>query len=170
MEVILHRLCCQLLEKHGDFTKTAMVGLQPRGVTFANRLVHMLESHYGVKTMRFGHLDTTFFRDDFRRRDAPLQPNQTRIDFIVEDLKVVFVDDVLYTGRSTRAAMDAILSFGRPAEAELLVLIDRRFSRHLPIQADYVGRRVDSIDAERVVVQWKELQGEDKVTLTRAQK
>jgi len=84
----------------------------------------------------------------------------------VEDQKVVFIDDVLYTGRSVRAAMDAILSFGRPSKMELLTLIDRRFSRDLPIQPDYKGRQVDSIESQRVEVLWEEINGRDAVLLT----
>ena len=94
-----------------------------------------------------------------------LEANKTQIDFLVEDKKVVFIDDVLFTGRSIRAALTAIQSFGRPAEIELLVLIDRRFSRHLPIQPDYRGRQVDVINDEKVKVCWKEKDGEDAVYL-----
>jgi pyrimidine operon attenuation protein/uracil phosphoribosyltransferase len=116
--------------------------------------------------VRTGVLDITFFRDDFRRRPGHLQANKTRIDHLVEDQKVVFIDDVLYTGRSIRAAMDAILSYGRPAKMELLTLIDRRFSRDLPIQPDYKGRQVDSIASQRVEVLWEEVDGRDAVLLT----
>ena len=112
-----------------------------------------------------GYLDITFFRDDFRRTDKPLEANKTQINFIVEDKKVIFIDDVLFTGRSIRSALTAIQSFGRPSEIELLVLIDRRFSRHLPIQPDYRGRQVDAINGEKVIVSWKENDGEDVVHL-----
>src|SRR5690606_5240441 len=114
-----------------------------------------------------GFLDITFFRDDFRRTEKILEANKTQIDFLVEDKKVVFIDDVLYTGRSIRAALTAIQSFGRPKEIELMVLIDRRFSRHLPIQPDYRGRQVDAFNDERVVVQWKDVDEatEDQVYL-----
>ena len=108
-------------------------------------------------------LDITFFRDDFRRGEKQLEANKTQIDFLVEDKKVVFIDDVLFTGRSIRAALTAIQSFGRPSEIELLVLIDRRFSRHLPIQPDYRGRQVDVINKEKVTVNWKERDGKDSV-------
>jgi len=101
-------------------------------------------------------LDITFFRDDFRRREEPLAANQTNINFLVEGKKVVFIDDVLYTGRSIRAGMDAINSFGRPQQIELLVLIDRRFSRELPIEPNYVGKTVDAIDTEKVLVVWSD--------------
>lgn len=166
LSVIFHRICCQLLEAHEDFKNSALIGLQPRGVIFARRIQHILQDSYGIKDLRYGELDTTFFRDDFRRREAPLNPNQTAIDFLVEDAKVIFLDDVLFTGRSVRAAMDAVLSFGRPARIELVALIDRRFHRDLPVQANIIGKRIDSINEERVVVEWKEQSGKDQVILT----
>jgi pyrimidine operon attenuation protein/uracil phosphoribosyltransferase len=155
-----------LIENHGDFSNSILIGMQPRGVQVLDRLVKLLESTYGVQGVRTGVLDITFFRDDFRRRPGHLQANKTRIDHLVEDQKVVFIDDVLYTGRSIRAAMDAILSYGRPAKMELLTLIDRRFSRDLPIQPDYKGRQVDSIASQRVEVLWEEVDGRDAVLLT----
>ncbi len=112
-----------------------------------------------------GSLDITFYRDDFRRGDKILEANQTKIDFLVENKKVVFIDDVLHTGRSIRAALTAVQSFGRPQEIELLTLIDRRFSRHLPIQPNYRGRQVDAINNERVKVMWEENDGKDVVYL-----
>lgn len=166
LSVIFHRICCQLLEAHEDFKNSALIGLQPRGVIFARRIQQILQDSYGIKDLRYGELDTTFFRDDFRLREAPLNPNQTAIDFLVEDAKVIFLDDVLFTGRSVRAAMDAVLSFGRPARIELVALIDRRFHRDLPVQANIIGKRIDSINEERVVVEWKEQSGKDQVILT----
>lgn len=165
VNIILHRLACQLIEKHLDFSQTLLIGIQPRGSFLADRLKAMLENDYGVKDVNLGYLDITFFRDDFRRREKPLDANSTRIDFIVENKKVIFVDDVLYTGRSINAALTALQSFGRPSEVELLVLIDRRFSRHLPIQPDYRGRQVDSINDDKVKVNWIENEGEDVVYL-----
>ncbi|OYQ38282.1 bifunctional pyr operon transcriptional regulator/uracil phosphoribosyltransferase [Flavobacterium cyanobacteriorum] len=165
VNIILHRLACQLIEKHLDFSETVLIGLQPRGSYLARRLKQILEQEYNVAQIQLGLLDITFFRDDFRRSDKPLEANKTEIDFLVEDKKVVFIDDVLYTGRSIRAALTAIQSFGRPGEIELLVLIDRRFSRHLPIQPDYRGRQVDAINNEKVKVCWVENEGEDKVYL-----
>ncbi|MBT8303999.1 MAG: bifunctional pyr operon transcriptional regulator/uracil phosphoribosyltransferase PyrR [Bacteroidia bacterium] len=165
VNIILHRLACQLIENHNDFTQTAIIGLQPRGTYLAERLITILKTEYKIKNINAGHLDITFYRDDFRRSDKPLEANTTDINFIVEDKKVVFVDDVLYTGRSIRAALTAIQSFGRPKEIELLTLIDRRFSRHLPIQPDYRGRQVDAINEEKVKVNWKENEGEDAVYL-----
>lgn len=165
INIILHRLACQLVEKHTDFKETVLVGIQPRGVFVANRIEKILKKEYGLKDLKTGQLDITFYRDDFRRGEKPLEANKTRIDFIVEDKRVIFIDDVLYTGRSIRAALTAIQSFGRPREIELLSLIDRRFSRHLPIQPDYNGRQVDAINEEKVKVSWKEHDGEDAVYL-----
>ena len=165
INIILHRLACQLIENHPGFENTVIIGIQPRGVYMANRIVKLLEKDYGYKNIPNGHLDITFYRDDFRRSDKPLEANNTKIDFIVEDKQVVFIDDVLYTGRSIRAALTAIQSFGRPKAIELLTLIDRRFSRHLPIQPDYNGRQVDAINNEKVKVHWKENEGEDAVYL-----
>lgn len=165
VNIILHRLACQLIEKHNDFSNTVLIGLQPRGVFLANRIAKILKDDYKIKNIQLGLLDITFFRDDFRRGDKPLEANTTNINFIVEDKTVVFIDDVLYTGRSIRAALTAIQSFGRPNEIELLTLIDRRFSRHLPIQPDYRGRQVDVINHEKVKVNWKENGGEDSVYL-----
>ncbi|MDU8887251.1 bifunctional pyr operon transcriptional regulator/uracil phosphoribosyltransferase PyrR [Yeosuana sp. MJ-SS3] len=165
VNIILHRLACQLIEKHTDFTDTVLIGIQPRGKFLANRLVKILSEAYKIKNIQLGYLDITFYRDDFRRGDKPLEANTTEVDVIIENKKVVFIDDVLYTGRSIRAALTAIQSFGRPKEIELLTLIDRRFSRHLPIQPDYKGRQVDTINEEKVVVNWQENNGEDKIYL-----
>lgn len=161
--VILHRLANQLLETHLDFKNTVLIGLQPRGVYLAERLAKLLKEDYAVSDLRLGYLDITFFRDDFRRSEKPLSASKTKIDFLVENQKVVFIDDVLYTGRSIQSALSAIQSFGRPSSVELMVLIDRRFSRHLPIQPNYRGRQVDAINEERVRVLWKEKDGEDAV-------
>lgn len=165
VHIALHRLACQLIENHDKFQNTVLIGIQPRGVFLAERLKTMLEKDYKIRNIQLGYLDITFYRDDFRRSDKPLEANTTHIDFIVEDKNVVFVDDVLYTGRSIRAALTAIQSFGRPTEIELLTLIDRRFSRHLPIQPDYRGRQVDAINKEKVKVCWEEQDGEDAVYL-----
>lgn len=165
VDITLNRLSCQLIENHQDFENTVIIGLQPRGAQLAKRLQQLLLKFSNVNQVHLGSLDTTFFRDDFRRRDEPLKANQTKIDFLVENKQVIFVDDVLYTGRSVRAALDAINSFGRPANVELLVLINRRFSRHLPIEPNYVGKTIDSVTSERVVVHWAESDGEDKVEL-----
>jgi pyrimidine operon attenuation protein/uracil phosphoribosyltransferase len=165
IHIILHRLACQLLENHIDFSNTVLVGLQPRGTFLANRISQILKEEYNIENLKLGQLDITFFRDDFRRRDAPLEANSTNLNFTIENKKVVLVDDVLFSGRSIRSALTAIQSFGRPDSVELLVLIDRRFSRHLPIQPNYKGRQVDVINSEKVKVIWKENDKKDAVYL-----
>ena len=160
------RLAHQLVEEHGDFSGSAIIGIQPRGVRLAVRLMDRIQDILGGVQPRYGELDTTFFRDDFRRHDQPLMAAETNLDFTVEGLRVVIVDDVLFTGRTIRAAMDALLAHGRPETVELAVLIDRRFSRELPIEAKYVGRSVDSLDSQKVKVMWAEHDGgEDRVEL-----
>jgi len=168
VNIILHRLACQLIENHNDFKNTVLIGIQPRGKFLANRLAQLLIKEYRIKNIQLGYLDITFYRDDFRRGEKTLEANSTKIDFIVENKKVVFIDDVLYTGRSIRAALTAIQSFGRPDEIELLTLIDRRFSRHLPIQPNYKGLQVDAINKEKVKVYWQENEGTDKVFLVQS--
>jgi len=165
VNIILHRLTCQLIENHHDFSNTVLIGIQPRGKFLATRLATMLQNDYQIKNVQLGYLDITFFRDDFRRGEKTLEANSTEINFLVENKNIVFIDDVLHTGRSIRAALTAIQSFGRPNEIELLTLIDRRFSRHLPIQPNYRGRQVDAINKERVKVNWMENDGEDSVYL-----
>ena len=112
-----------------------------------------------------GNLDITFHRDDFRRRETPLLPSITNIDFSIENKRIILIDDVLFTGRTIRAGLDALLTFGRPSQVQLLALIDRRFSRDLPIQADYIGKTVDTLTSERVAVEWKESEGQDQILL-----
>lgn len=164
-ELTLQRLCHQLIEDHGDLRDTALIGLQPRGVLFARRLRKELQRITGDERLLYGELDITFHRDDFRHRAVTAMPSATELDFSLDGRRVVLADDVLYTGRSIRAGLDAMLSFGRPRSVQLMVFIDRRFSRELPIQPDYVGRWVDSIDNQHVNVEWKESDGTDRVLL-----
>ena len=163
-ELTIERLCYQLIESHNNFENTVLIGLQPRGVNVVTRLKDTLEKILQVE-IKCGTLDVTFHRDDFRRRETPLIPSVTNIDFVIENKNVVLVDDVLYTGRTIRSGLDALLAFGRPAKVELLSFVDRRFKRDLPIQPDYVGITVDTLVSERVSVEWKEIEGEDKVVL-----
>jgi pyrimidine operon attenuation protein / uracil phosphoribosyltransferase len=163
-QITIQRLCRQLIENHDDFSKSVLIGIQPRGIYLAKRVAEELRKILPGKTIQQGDMDITFYRDDFRRRDQ-LLPNKTKIDFIIEGKKVIMMDDVLWTGRTIRAAMDAMLDFGRPEKVELLVLVDRRYSRHLPVAADYVGIEVDSIASQKVIVSWKETDGEDKIIL-----
>ena len=165
IDIILHRLACQLIENHDDFLETVLVGIQPRGTYVLDRLQAILEKENNVSQLNTGRLDITFYRDDFRRRDEPLQANTTSIETILENKRVVLIDDVLYTGRSIRAALTAIESYGRPADIELLVLIDRRFSRNLPIQPTYLGKQVDAVNNEKVLVQWHEDKSKNSIKL-----
>jgi len=164
LELTLNRLCQQLIENHGSFSDTVIIGLQPRGIYLARRLHKKIVSLLKNPKIHLGELDATFYRDDFRKRN-PVAPNSINMDFIIEDKNVVLVDDVLHTGRTIRAGLDAMLDFGRPRKVELLVLIDRRYSRHLPIQPDYVGKRVDTIVSQNVKAEWKETEGNDSVWL-----
>ncbi len=161
----VERICHQLIEDHGDLAGVALIGLQPRGILLARRLRRELARILGRERLQYGELDITFHRDDFRHRATPPAPCITQLDFSLDERKVVLVDDVLFTGRTIRAGLDAMLAFGRPASVQLLVLIDRRFSRELPIQPDYVGRWVDSFAGQRVIVEWKESDGRDRVLL-----
>ncbi len=160
LEITISRLCYQLIENHNDFSNSAILGLQPRGKFVANRIKDKLGLLLN-KEVAMGYLDTTFHRDDFRRRDTPKKANETTIPFLIEDKKIILVDDVLYTGRSVRAAMDAMISFGRPQSVELLVLVDRKYSRDLPIQPNYIGKPVNTMQSQRVMVEWRE-QGKKK--------
>jgi pyrimidine operon attenuation protein/uracil phosphoribosyltransferase len=163
VEITITRLCYQLIEVHNDFSEAVIIGLQPRGIYLAKRIHIKLSEILKKKNLPLGNLDITFFRDDFRQKE--LVPTATDIDFVIENKNVILVDDVLFTGRTIRAGLDAMLAFGRPNDVELLVLIDRRLSRHLPIQAKYIGKTIDSIASEKVKVEWKETDGYDKVTL-----
>lgn len=164
IDLTLKRLCYQLIESHNDFSNSILIGLQPRGIHVVTRLKKELESILG-KEVICGNLDITFYRDDFRRREKPLIPSVTNIDFVIEGKNIIIVDDVLFTGRTIRAGLDALLAFGRPKRVELLAFIDRRFNRDLPIQADYIGKTVDTLSEERVSVEWTETEGKDKVVL-----
>ena len=162
-QITIQRLCHQLIENHDDFSDSVILGIQPRGIFLANRILSELKKIFPKSNILSGNLDITFFRDDFK--DEILVPNTTKIDFIIEGKKVILMDDVLWTGRTIRSAMDAIQAFGRPAKVELLTLVDRRYSRHVPIEADYIGIKVDTIDSQKVKVSWSETDGEDEVTL-----
>ncbi|MCG8310480.1 MAG: bifunctional pyr operon transcriptional regulator/uracil phosphoribosyltransferase PyrR [Cytophagales bacterium] len=155
LKITISRLCYQLIESHNDFSNSVILGLQPRGKYVADRIKEQLESLVKRK-IDVGYLDTTFHRDDFRRRDTPKKANETTIPFLIEDKNVVLVDDVLYTGRSVRAALDAMISFGRPKSVELLVLVDRKYTRDLPIQPNYIGKSVNTMQSQRVMVEWKQ--------------
>ena len=165
LDITLSRLCQQLIENHQDFAETVIIGLQPRGVVLAE-IIHQKLEKILKKTIPLGLLDTTFHRDDYRRREIPVKATETRIPFVIEAKKVVLVDDVLFTGRTVRAAMDAMISFGRPAKVELLVLIDRKYNRDLPIAPDYVGKIVNTLASQKVLVELEENGTNNKIWLT----
>lgn len=165
-QITIQRLCRQLVENHEDFSNTVLIGIQPRGIYLSRRIRQELIEIIPENQIAYGELDITFFRDDFRREGSePLVPSSTNIDFIIEGKNVILMDDVLWTGRTIRAAMDAMQAFGRPAKIELMVLVDRRFSRQLPIEPDYIGIQVDSIDAQKVIVSWEEVDSKDRIVL-----
>jgi pyrimidine operon attenuation protein/uracil phosphoribosyltransferase len=164
LSLTLNRLCFELIENYESFENTVLISLQPKGKYLGNRLSGLLKSKHNIN-LKHGILDITFFRDDFRRSEKTLSANQTNIDFLIEGKRVILIDDVLFSGRSIRAGLDALLAYGRPEKVELCVLIDRRYRRHLPIAPNYVGKTVDTLDDQRVSVEWKEIEGEDQVLL-----
>ncbi len=163
IDLTITRLCFQLIEVHNNFSNSVILGIQPRGVALAQRLHKKLSEILKKQDIKCGNLDITFYRDDFRQKE--LVPSSTLVDFDIEGKNVILVDDVLYTGRTIRAALDAMLTLGRPRDVELVVLIDRRLSRNVPIQAKYIGQTIDSIASEKVLVHWKETDKKDEVIL-----
>lgn len=161
----IERLCCQLLEDWDDFSDACIVGIQPRGVPLADRVFRRVQELTGNAAIDYGKLDITFYRDDFRLHDKPLSPHPNDMNFVVTGKKVLLIDDVLYTGRTIQAAFSALQHYGRPQSVELLVLVDRRFNRQLPIQPDYVGISVDALDEAYVKVHWAETYGADQILL-----
>ncbi len=163
MALTIKRLANQLLENHVDLQNTVLIGIQPRGIALSDRVVQELKRELPGKEILYGKLDITFYRDDLRQELH--MPNKVDIPFSVEGKNVVLIDDVLYTGRTIRAALDALMDYGRPEKVELLVLIDRRYSRQLPIQPDYTGKSIDSIISQKVKVYWQPKDGHDEVVL-----
>ena len=163
LEITIKRLAHQVLENHVDLANTVMIGLQPRGVYLSDRIVDEIKKETSEDKIQYGKLDITFYRDDIRKELHIA--NRTDIPFSIEGKNVVLIDDVLYTGRTIRAALDALLDFGRPEKVELCVLIDRRLRRQLPIQPDYVGKSIDSILSQKIKVYWKIKDGKDEVII-----
>lgn len=152
LQIIIERLACQVIENYDDLTSVVLIGIQPRGIFLADRIFEELKRIRSNEKFLYGKLDITFYRDDIRTELH--SPNQTKIDFSLEEKNVILIDDVLYTGRTIRAALDALLSFGRPKKVELCVLVNRRYSRQLPIQPDYCGKAIDSLISQKVRVEW----------------
>jgi pyrimidine operon attenuation protein/uracil phosphoribosyltransferase len=159
----IKRLAHQVLENHLQLKDTVIIGMQPRGIYVSDRIVNELKTLVAPENIKYAKLDITFYRDDVRKELKIA--NKTDINFSIENKQVIIIDDVLWTGRTIRAALDALLDFGRPAKVELCVLIDRRFSRELPIHADYIGRTIDTFPSQKVMVRWKEKDDVDEVVL-----
>ena len=164
LEITIKRLAHQVLENHVDLTNTVVIGLQPRGIYLSDRIVDEIKKETDSDKIQYGKLDITFYRDDIRKELHIA--NRTDIPFSIEGKNVILIDDVLYTGRTIRAALDALLDFGRPEKVELCVLIDRRFSRQLPIQPDYIGKSIDSILSQKIKVYWKIKDGKEEVIIS----
>ena len=160
--IVIERLAHQLIENHNDFANSVIIGIQPRGIYLSDRMVPYIEKIIGQK-INYGKLDITFYRDDFAKELHI--PNQTEINFSIENKQVILIDDVLFTGRTIRAALDALLAFGRPSKVKLCVLVDRKPSRELPIQPDFSGKVMDTLTPFKVKVKWKENEGVDEVIL-----
>ncbi|MFM7720466.1 MAG: bifunctional pyr operon transcriptional regulator/uracil phosphoribosyltransferase PyrR [Sediminibacterium sp.] len=160
---IIKRLSHQILETHPGLQNTVLIGLQPRGVYLSDRIVAALHQELPADQVIYGKLDITFYRDDIRRELHVA--TQTDLPFSIEGKTVILIDDVLFTGRTIRAALDALLAFGRPSKVKLCVLVDRKPSRELPIQPDFSGKEMDTLTPFKVKVKWKENEGVDEVIL-----
>lgn len=154
LELVILRLSRQIIEQYYSCENLVIIGVQPRGI-YLSRIIHslLLESKK-IKGLQYAELDVTFYRDDFKIKPLTPSPQKISPDFSVENKNVILIDDVLYTGRTIRAALDSIQNYGRPSSVELLVLVNRRFSRQLPIEANYIGINIDSFDNQKVQINW----------------
>lgn len=159
------RIAHEIIERNKGIDEVILVGIKTRGAYLAKRLAERIEAIEG-KAIRTGELDITLYRDDLSTKQAndQAQVQQVDIDYQVSDQKIVLIDDVLYTGRTVRAALDAVMDLGRPAQIQLAVLVDRGH-RELPIRADYVGKNIPTSSAERIVVNLEETDGQDIITI-----
>jgi len=165
LTITIQRLAHQIVEQIDVFEDVVIIGIQPRGIHLSDRVVKAIQAIVPGQKIQYGQLDTTFYRDDVHQINGIHIPSATSIDFNLEGKQIILIDDVLHTGRTIRAAMDALIDFGRPKHVSLMVLIDRRFSRELPIQPDFVGQSVDTMYSQKVKVQWDEQQLDHKVLL-----
>ncbi|MBI3245663.1 MAG: bifunctional pyr operon transcriptional regulator/uracil phosphoribosyltransferase PyrR [Deltaproteobacteria bacterium] len=159
----LTRVAHEILEKNQGSERLALVGIHTRGVFLSRRLAHIMQEIEGVE-IPCGEIDITLYRDDVGRSRLRPEVRGTKIPFGVDNLRIVLVDDVLYTGRTVRAALDALIDFGRPRNIQLAVLVDRGH-RELPIRADYVGKNLPTARDERVSVRLVERDGKDEVVI-----
>lgn len=161
----LMRIAHEIVERTRDFDELALVGVRTRGVPLARRLAQNISSIAG-REIPTGALDITLYRDDLMRHPVGPQPvvRKTEIPFSIDNRRILLVDDVLYTGRTVRAALDALIDFGRPRSIQLVVLVDRGH-RELPIKADYVGKNLPTAPRESVQVRVAEIDGRDEVTI-----
>ena len=162
LDITLSRLSQELIENYSDFRDTVIIGMQPRGILFASRIQKRLKQ-LTSEDIPIGQLDVTFYRDDFRRKSEPIKASSTEVPFLIENKNVILIDDVLYTGRSVRAALDAMIAFGRPKSVELMILISRKNTQELPIKPDYVGKDVNTMSSQRVKVEWDDQDKKNKV-------
>jgi len=162
----LVRIAHEIVEKNGGAGRVALVGIHTRGAFLARRLQALIEEFTGAEVL-LGEIDISFYRDDVGARAPSDQPvvHSSRIDFPLEERDVVLVDDVLYTGRTARAAIEALFDYGRPARVQLAVLVDRGH-RELPVRPDYVGKNLPTAPSERVNVRVEEQDGVDEVEIT----
>jgi len=163
----LIRIAHEILEKNKGARNLALIGIWTRGAYLARRLATLIEQ-FEQEKVRLGSLDVTFYRDDVRLRGLK-EPGKTLIDFDLTDLNVVLVDDVLFTGRTVRAALNALMDFGRPLKVQLAVLVDRGH-RELPIKADFVGKNIPTSKSEEVKVFLKEVDGKEQVVIRSSEK
>jgi pyrimidine operon attenuation protein / uracil phosphoribosyltransferase len=167
LERALTRMAHEIIEKNKGISKLCLIGIQRGGVYLAHRLAARIQD-IERKEIPVGSLDIAFYRDDLNIRKRQPVVRRTEVPFEVNDLKIVLVDDVLFTGRSIRSAMDALMDMGRPASIQLAVLIDRGH-RELPIKADYVGKNIPTALSETVEVQMEEEGFEDRVMLRKSE-
>lgn len=159
------RIAHEIIERNKGIDEVILVGIKTRGAYLAKRLADRIEAIEG-KAIRTGELDITLYRDDLSTKQVndQAQVQQVDIEYQVSNQKIVLVDDVLYTGRTVRAALDAVMDLGRPAQIQLAVLVDRGH-RELPIRADYVGKNIPTSSVERIVVNLEETDGQDIITI-----
>ena len=161
---IITRLSHEIVERNHESTEIVLVGIQSRGEPLAKRLQSLIHKHSNIQ-VSLGLVDISFYRDDFRERLIVPQVKGTDLTMSIDDKIVILIDDVLYTGRTVRAAIDVLLSFGRPKKIQLGVLVDRGH-REMPIRADFIGKNIPTHEGEHVEVHLKEIDGKDSADLT----